>query len=108
MLCITFHTSLQSNVNYTCYKLFCCLFCALSPPFPRYPKAKEVTSSTPRPSSTVQPPPKGGEHPLHSRQLCWRSVRDKESPAWHVWVELILYTEPKDRVAPLQKPCLSP
>lgn len=40
MLCITFHTSWQSNVNYAYCKLTYCLFCALSPPFPRYPKGQ--------------------------------------------------------------------
>lgn len=108
MLRVTFHTSLQRNVRYSHYKPISCLFCALSPPFPRRPKGQGSHLEHPSPSSTVQPPPKGGELQLHGRQPCWRRVWDEESPPWHVWVELITYTEPKRMHVPLQKPCASP
>lgn len=38
MLRITFHAALQSDVNYSSYKLIRCLSRALSPPLPRHPQ----------------------------------------------------------------------
>lgn len=45
MLCIIFHTSLQSSVNYTYYKPSCCLYYATSTSFLQVLKGQRKSES---------------------------------------------------------------
>lgn len=77
MLRITFHAALESNVNYTSYKLSRCLSRALSPPLPGHPQRSAAPSG-------------GRRAPVAQRQPRRGSVRDEASAARRAWGELRL------------------